>query len=192
MKKNQWLRNKNGLIKVICGSLLAVVPAVCATTSRGANALTSVAIPVAQLNLSSSLISQVPSDGPGSPRESAPPLTDPVAPPLPEQQKPPVAKVVPVDGKVNVKLVNQTYTNITYQAVGDTKPRTLAGRSDVTLKDLKTPVNITFQRPDRGLLRVSPQSPEAGLLEVSLVEATNLSADSIAMTIQENGDVLLN
>lgn len=183
MKKNQWNNKKNGLIKVICGSLLAGIPAL---------GLSSLAMPVTQLNPSSSLFSQVPSDGPDSPRESSPPPADSITPPLPEDQKPPVARVVPVGGRVNVKLVNQTNTNITYQVISDTKPRTLAGRSDITLQNLKTPVNITFQRPDRGLLQVTPQSYEAGILEVTLAETTDLGKDNIAMTIQENGNVLLN
>ena len=183
MKKNHRLKNKNGLITVICSSLLAGIPAI---------ALSSVAMPITQLNPSSSLFSQVPSDGPDSPRESSPPPADSITPPLPEEQKPPVARVEPVGGQVTVRLVNQTDANITYQVVGDTKPRTLAGRSDVTLQNLKTPVNITFQRPDRGLLRVSPQSSEAGMLEVTLAATTELGTDNLAMTIQENGNVLLN
>ena len=184
MKKIQQLKNSKAMLGLISGSLLVGIPAL--TT------LSSVAIPVTQHNSSSILLSQVPSDGPDSPRESSPPPTDSITPPLPEEQKPPVAKVEPVGGKVNVKLVNQTNANITYQVISDTKPRTLAGRSDVTLQDLKTPINITFQRPDRGLLRVTPQSSEAGMLEVNLAETTDLGTDNIAMTIQENGNVLLN
>jgi hypothetical protein len=54
------------------------------------------------------------------------------------------------------------------------------------------PVTITFQRPDRGLLLVSPQASEAGSLEVTLTETTDLDVDKSAMTIQETGDVFLN
>ena len=184
MKKNQWLKNNQGLVKAICGCLLAGVPAI---------ALSSTAMPVAQLNPRPSLFSEAPSN-PGSTDipSTTPPRVTPATPPLPEQQQPPTATVVPVEGKVNVKLVNQTYTNISYQVIGDTKPRTLSGRSDVTLQSLKTPVNITFQRPDRGLLRVSPQSSEAGMLEVTLTETTDLGTDKKAMTIQRNGNVILN
>jgi hypothetical protein len=91
-----------------------------------------------------------------------------------------------------LRLVNQTYTDITYQVVGDTEPRTLSGRNDVTLRTLRAPVTITFQRPDRGLLLVSPQASEAGSLEVTLTETTDLDVDKSAMTIQETGDVFLN
>ncbi|MEP0783237.1 hypothetical protein NDI33_05735, partial [Trichocoleus sp. DQ-A1] len=64
---------------------------------------------------------------------------------------------------------------------------------NITLQGLKTPVNLTFQRPNGALLRVVPQtSGEQGMLEVVLEETTDLSVDKNAMTIQENGNVLLN
>lgn len=91
-----------------------------------------------------------------------------------------------------MKLVNQTYTNVTYQVIGDTKPRTLSGRSDITLENLRAPITITFYRPDRGFLQVHPQTSEAGMLEVTLSEATNFAADKTVMTIQKNGNVFLN
>jgi hypothetical protein len=183
MKNHQLIEKKNGWVKVFCFNLLIGVPAI---------ALTSTAMSVSQLNSSPRLFSQVPSDRDDTPRESSPPTITPVTPPLPEQVQPPSAMVVPVNGKVNVTLVNQTYTDVAYEVIGDTQPRTLSGRSYIRLQGLKTPVNITFQRPDRGLLRVSPQSSEAGMLEVTLRETTDLGTDKSAMTIQETGAVLLN
>lgn len=115
-----------------------------------------------------------------------------LAPPLPEEIQPPSATVEPVNGTVNVTLVNQTYTDINYQVIGDTKPRTLSGRSNVTLTTLQLPVTVTFQRPDRGLLLVNPQASQAGTLEVTLTETTDLGIDKNAMTIQETGEVFLN
>jgi hypothetical protein len=185
MKKNQWIKLAKRLGKVICGSIIAGIPT--------AIACTSIAMPTARINPHLSLFSQAPANPNtiGNP-QGTPPTPIPATPPLPEQQQPPSAKVVPVEGRVNVTLVNQTYTNVTYQVIGDTQPRTLAGRADITLQNLKTPVNITFQRPDRGLLRVSPQPTEPGLLQVNLTETTDLSTDRTAMTIQVNGNVILN
>lgn len=178
MNKHQLIQNNLGLVKAICVSLIVGVPTV---------AFSSTAMPITQV------ISQDPAN-PGSviiPGDTLP-STRPLTPPLPEQQQAPSARVVPVEGKVNVRLVNQTYTEIKYQVIGDTEYRTLTGRSDVMLQNLKTPVNITFQRPDRGLLQVLPQSSEEGMLEVSLTETSNFGVDRTAMTIQENGNVLLN
>lgn len=179
MKNNQLIKNSKGLVKAICGSLLIGLPAI---------SLTSVAMPVNRLNPDLNLVSQVPS--PASSTDTPAPTS--ITPPLPEQLQPPSATVTPVGGRVNVKLMNQTYTDITYQVIGDTVPRTLSGRSEVTLQNLRTPVHVTFQRPDRGFLQVNPQSNTAGMLEVSLTEATDFGTDKTAMTIQENGDVFLN
>lgn len=174
---------------VICGSLLIGMPVIGATTPSHVNDRTSITMPVTQLH---SILAQAPSH-PGStnvPRTT--PRTNRAATPAPEQLQPPSAMVTLVNGTVNIKLVNQTYTNINYQVIGDTKPRTLPGRSDITLRNLKTPTNITFQRPDRGLLQVRPQSTEAGMLEVTMSETTDFSADRTAMTVQANGKVYLN
>ena len=173
MKNHQFMKNNQRLVTAICGSLFVSLPTI---------GLTSVAMPVNQLNPNHHLFSQNPST----------PAPTSITPPLPEQLQPPSATVAPIGGKVNVKLMNQTYTNITYQVIGDTLPRTLSGRSEVTLQNLRTPVNVTFQRPDRGFLRVNPQSTAAGMLEVTLTEATDFSTDRTAMTIQENGNVFLN
>lgn len=179
MKNNQVIKNSKGLVKAIGGCLLVGVPAI---------ALTTLAMPVNWRNSDQSLVSQVPS----TPSNTDTPAPTSVTPPLPEQLQPPSATVTLVGGRVNVKLMNQTYTDITYQVIGDTLPRTLSGRSEVTLQNLRTPVNVTFQRPDRGFLRVNPLSNTAGMLEVSLTEATDFGTDRTAMTIQENGNVFLN
>jgi hypothetical protein len=185
MKHIKNIRSNKGILGIICGSLLVAIPAI---------SFTSVALPESQTDPDPNTPAETaPSnDGnPGTPRTDDPAAT-PATPPLPEEQQPPSATVVPVNGTVNVRLVNQTYTNITYQAIGDTKPRTLSGRSDVTLQNLKLPVTITFQRPDRGLLLVRPQSSEVGMLEVPMTETTDLGTDKTSMTIQENGNVFLN
>lgn len=117
--------------------------------------------------------------------------TQPIAPPLPEQLQPPSATVIPIAGRLMVKLVNRTGAPITYQAIGDTRERTLPGFANVTLQALKPPATLTFYRQDRGLLRVRPQS-SLGILTVTFTAATDLNLDNNVMTIQENGAVFLN
>lgn len=111
--------------------------------------------------------------------------------PLPEQQTP-SAIATPVDGKINIKLINTTNAVVSYQVIGDTDQRFLSGDSNVTLQNIKTPVTVTFSRQDRGLLKVNPQANLVGLLEVTLDEATNLNDDNTTMRIQQDGKVLLN
>jgi hypothetical protein len=180
----QTIRSNKGILGVICGSLLVGIPAL---------SLTSVAMPVSQATPRPNPLLETPSNNGNlrSPSVNSSTST-PVNPPIPEQLQPPSATVGLIQGVVNVKLVNQTYTNITYQVIGDTKPRTLSGRSDITLENLRAPITITFYRPDRGFLQVNPQTSEAGMLEVTLSEATNLGVGKTVMTIQKNGNVFLN
>lgn len=124
-------------------------------------------------------------NNPNSPNCSA---VTPTTPPLPEV----IDRVELVNEVVNVRLINQTYTRITYQVLGDTRPRRLSGQSEVLLKSLKAPVTITFQRPDGGLLQVQTQTSEAGLVEVGFKETTDLGLGKTAMTIQEDGGITLN
>jgi hypothetical protein len=116
----------------------------------------------------------------------------PIQPPLPEEQQPPSTSMVLNQGKVSVKLVNHTGAKITYQAIGATAPRSLPGKSDVTLKDLVAPVTVTFKRDDGGLLNATGRSLTPGILELILDATTDLGADKQSMQIQPTGDVFLN
>lgn len=113
--------------------------------------------------------------------------------PLPSQQQSPSARIAVANGRVNVRLVNDTAAKITYQVIGDTAPRSLEGKSDVTLQGLTAPVTVTFQREDGGLLQATPQtSTESGQLEVRLDETTNQGQDRRSLRIENNGSVFLN
>lgn len=116
-----------------------------------------------------------------------------VIPPTPEQQQPASVVMNPINGKANIRLVNETGAAIVYQAIGDTNQRTLQGQSSVTLRNLNTPMTITFYRPDRGLLRIYPQvTSQPGLLEVRFAATTDLGQDKTTLTIQPTGAVYLN
>ncbi|BAY27105.1 hypothetical protein NIES2100_69260 [Calothrix sp. NIES-2100] len=114
-------------------------------------------------------------------------------PSLSQQGQSPVATVALNNGNVNVRLVNETGANVTYQVIGDTEERSLSGKSNVVLQGLRAPVTVTFQREDGGLISVNAQpSSETGLLEVRLDETTDVAQDAKAMRIQSNGSVFLN
>ncbi|MEH1853626.1 MAG: hypothetical protein V7L11_18580 [Nostoc sp.] len=105
----------------------------------------------------------------------------------------PSATIALANGMVNVRLVNNTAANVTFQVIGDTAPRSLQGKSDVTLQNLKAPVTVTFEREDGGQLIVTPQgSSEPGSLEVTFKEATSATQGRSAMRIERNGSVFLN
>lgn len=121
------------------------------------------------------------------------PTTAPVTLPAPEQQQPPVAQVTPVDGMVKITLSNKTNAAINYQVIGDTRERTLAARSDVTLQGIKPPTTVTFRRQDKGLLQVTPMtSTVPGTLSLAFIETTDLGVDKTALVIEATGSVFLN
>lgn len=103
-----------------------------------------------------------------------------------------VAAVSPRDGRITVRLINNTNAPITFQAVGDTQVRTLDGRSEIALQGLRVPTTVTFYRQDRGLLMVTPKSSESGVLEVTMQETTDFAMDRTALRIENNGSVYLN
>lgn len=127
---------------------------------------------------------------PNTPTTTEPGST--IQPPLPESQQAPSAVVTPVDGKVNIKLINATKAAINYQVVEDTNQRTLTGDADVTLQNITAPTTVTFERQDRGLLKVTTQATSAGLLEVTFDETTSLDESRTTMRVQADGIVLLN
>lgn len=124
--------------------------------------------------------------------QTEPPSEDVIQPPLPESQQPPNATVVPVDGKINIRLINTTNAAVNYQLIGNTNQRTLKGESDVTLQNITTPVTLTFGREDKGLLRVNAKAASPGLLEVLLDETINLDEDKSTLVVQPTGAVFVN
>jgi hypothetical protein len=129
-----------------------------------------------------------PTEGQTRPVPPEPGATLPVEP-----RQTPSATIALTNGKVNIKLVNDTAATVTYQVIGDTAPRSLEGKSDVTLQALNTPITVTFERQDSGQLIVTPQaSSEPGNLEVKFNEATNATQGRSTMRIERNGSVFLN
>ena len=112
---------------------------------------------------------------------------------LPPRFPLPGARVTPVDGMVTIKLVNTTNAVINYQVVGMTQPRTLGEQSEISIKNLKIPITLTYQRPDGGLVLVRAQATAtAGMLQVNFGVTTDLGADTKSLEVQEDGKVFLN
>jgi hypothetical protein len=116
----------------------------------------------------------------------------PIQPTIPENRQSAIATITPTAGTVNVKLKNNTNAGISFQAIGYTEPRYLAGGQEFVLQDLPTPVSITLVRQDGGLLKVMPMSNSQGTLAVSLDETTNFNNDQGVLRIQRDGQVFLN
>lgn len=116
-----------------------------------------------------------------------------IQPPLPRERQQPSARLALVNNQVNLRLVNNTGAEVTYEVIGDTPPRSLEGKSNVMLQGLNAPVTLTLYRQDGGLIQVIPQTTSTqGMLEVRLDETTNVSQDKGTVRIQEDGTVFLN
>lgn len=129
-----------------------------------------------------------------TPSPTPSPSGKPAAPQDPPARFPlPSARVTPAEGMVVIKLVNTTNALINYQIVGVTPTRTLGEQSEILLTNLKTPLTLTYQRPDGGLLLVRPQATAMqGMLQVSFGATTDLGVDTKSMEVQEDGKVILN
>jgi hypothetical protein len=119
------------------------------------------------------------------------PSTTQLPPMLPVGNQPAIATVTLQAGQANVQLINNTTASITYQVIGDTQQRTLAGGTDVMLQSLIAPVTMTFSRPDGGLVNVqSVASADLSMLVLRLNAATGLSDSQGTVRIQRTGQVL--
>ncbi|TAD90514.1 MAG: hypothetical protein EAZ78_17440 [Oscillatoriales cyanobacterium] len=131
----------------------------------------------------------------GKPVSAPTPAT--ATPAVPQDAPPrfpfPGARVTPVDGMVTIKLVNSTNAVINYQVVGMSQSRTLGEQSEISIKNLKAPITLTYQRSDGGLLLVRTQATAtAGMLQITFGATTDLGADTKSLEVQEDGKVFLN
>ena len=108
-----------------------------------------------------------------------------------EPERVPDGKVVPVNGKVNVRLTNKTNDRLFYQVVGQTDRRILTENSTVTLQALTLPASILFRRQDGALLKPSLKPVGEGTVEVRLDETNDLGLDRKSLSIRKDGALFL-
>lgn len=126
-------------------------------------------------------------------RPSQQPIVNDSTAPLPEERQSSVGMLKLVNGFVNIKLTNKTAATISYEVIGETSQRKLSGKSDVILRKLKVPVNITFHREQGGFLLIQPQFiAEKGILELTMTETNDFNLDKSSLLIEETGSVFLN
>lgn len=197
MRKPHQLNHRNtGIIGAICGSLLIVIPvsSIAQTTPN-----TAPTAPSRALNPTPSIFNEPPynrsfTPNPGAIAPTAPNQpTPPIQPPLPEEQGKAIATVTPVEGKVDVRLKNNTNAIIAYEAIEHTQKRVLPAKGEIVLRGLPAPVTITLVRQDNGFIQVIPaSSSSSGMLDLSLSEAPSLNEQQGTIRIQKNGNVFVN
>ncbi len=136
-----------------------------------------------------------PSGNRGKPVEVEPETTEPTRRQPPTQSLPqfpkPADRVAPVEGFIALRLINQTGALIGYQVIGG-RHRTLGKMSVVELPELPIPLTLTYQRPDGGLLLVSPRRISSRVLEVIFHPTEDFDLDSNSLNISGKGQIFLN
>ncbi|NET14257.1 MAG: hypothetical protein F6K08_16180 [Okeania sp. SIO1H6] len=110
---------------------------------------------------------------------------------IPPQFPEPAGRVTPVEGLITLRLINHTDAVIRYQVIGG-RHRTLGERSVVEIYELPVPLTLTYQRPDGGLLLVSPRGISPRVLEVRFNSTENFDLDTKSLNITGTGGVFLN
>ncbi|MCC3405706.1 MAG: hypothetical protein JGK17_08950 [Microcoleus sp. PH2017_10_PVI_O_A] len=108
-----------------------------------------------------------------------------------EPERVPDGKMVPVNGKANVRLTNKTNDRLFYQVVGQTNRRSLAENTTVALQALTLPASILFRRQDGALLKVNLKPVGEGTVEVRLDETNDLGLDRKSLSIRKDGTLFL-
>ncbi|MBD1884544.1 hypothetical protein [Microcoleus vaginatus] len=108
-----------------------------------------------------------------------------------EPERVPDGKIVPVNGKVNVRLTNKTNDRLFFYVVGQTNRQSLAENSTVALPALTLPASIVFRRLDGALLKPSLKPGGEGTLEVRLDETNDLGLDKTSLRIRNDGALFL-
>ena len=117
--------------------------------------------------------------------------------PLPARFPLPSLRSTPSDGTVDVRLINYTDANVSFEVIGATGSRLLAGtleqpeRSLTTLDGLQLPVDIVVNRPDGRFVLVRPFLNDDGGIDLILDYATDLNSDVNYVNINPLGTVYL-
>lgn len=172
------------LFRFALGGSLALGIWATAAVSRAANPPRQ----VAQTNPNPSIFNEPPFNR--IPRQA--PAAAPATPDTAQPEQPPVASLTLVDGKFNIRFVNETGAAIEYQVIGQTEYRTLGGRSEISLQDLTTPTTFTFRRKDSGFLDVSLQSTAGNTVTMLVRETSDFRADRTSLYVDRQGRVFLN
>ena len=116
------------------------------------------------------------------------------------QLEAPLMTVPVAQAGVTIRIVNQTADAITYEALGDTQPRTLTATSNVTLQSLNVPTTLTIFYEDipkdrqtgTGLLQATLTMDDASGILTMIIQPTNdLNADVSNLTVEANGSVFV-
>lgn len=102
-----------------------------------------------------------------------------------------VGSISPRAGQATITLRNTSASEITYEAIAATDPRTLASGEEVVLSGLDIPTTISFYQKDGGLTQaaVSDVSYEDGSFTVEFSQAPTLDEDDNSLVLLRSGGI---
>ncbi len=112
----------------------------------------------------------------------------------------PIMIAMPRDGRLTVRLVNNTDAVVTYQAVRDTGLRDLEPGMSANLLNLRTPINLTFSYQDATrnpdvraamIQAVATIDSKTGTLEVVLQPTVVPQLERSVVSVDPNGSVFI-
>ncbi|MGG6239424.1 hypothetical protein ACQ4N7_12420 [Nodosilinea sp. AN01ver1] len=105
----------------------------------------------------------------------------------------PRGSIAPVRGEVTITLRNMGASEITYEAIAATDPRTLASGEEVVLSGLSAPTTIAFYEKDGGLTQatISDLAARDDAFTVEFTQAPTLSEDDNSIVLLESGTIFL-
>jgi hypothetical protein len=150
-------------------------------------------LPLAAIALPTASTSQPTTSNTAQPQIAQPQIAQPQIAQTTAADDSPDTAINPQNGKVNIRFVNETGTNIEYQVISDTEPRVLAGRQSMVLEGLPVPSTLTFRRQDFGFLQVSYQRDlPSGTLTVMVKETPDFGSDRTSIYVDPTGKVFFN
>lgn len=165
MKNHHFSLKSNTIFGIFALASLIIAPSIALAGSMNSEAC----------NPSGTMQSTTPPSSMSDPSEAAPQIV-----------------INPVDGRVNMELINTTNATIRYQLIGDTQVRQLMGSDRINLQDVGAPVTLVFYREDKGLLVAKAKaSSTPGVIEVTFDETLNRQAYNLALTVEESGGVYI-
>lgn len=115
-------------------------------------------------------------------------------------REPMMAMPVSAAGSITVQIVNETADTLTYQALGDTEPRSLEADSLITLQNLRVPATVTFsfatvdrnRQTGTGLTKAELKSdPGTDMLQLVIQPTTDLDTEVSNLTVESNGNIFV-
>ncbi|MEL6470413.1 MAG: hypothetical protein AAFQ74_11850 [Cyanobacteria bacterium J06623_4] len=115
-------------------------------------------------------------------------------------REPMMTMTVSAAGSITVQLINETSDTLTYQALGDTAPRSLESNSSITLQNLRVPATVTFsfanvnrnRQTGTGLTKAELKSdPGTDMLQLVIQPTTDLDTEVSNLTVESNGNIFV-